>query len=188
MKKILALMESRRTLRFLLILLGLLLFANFMVGCAIGPVVRSEGVRAYRTPYTSVLPGYNTASLPCRGALTNVVIQRNSVGWNEDVVSVLGAGLMRRQCVWTKVPQKPSEVLYSLVVSVLQPGDQVVVDLELVENSSGVVVASRKVSHNHDYRQYSSYCSNVGCVSVTPRDQVVFYAMGIALGAAIDDL
>ncbi len=166
----------------------LVALALAIVGC-VGHIVRSEGVRAYQgAPYTSVVPGRNTAPLPCKDALTSVVVQRNNIGWSEDIVNVLGSGLMRRKCAWAKVPKKPSEVLYSLFVSVLQPGDQVAVDLELVENASGIVVASRKVSHSHDYSQYSGYCSSVGCVSVTPRDQVVFYAMSIALGAAIDDL
>lgn len=157
-------------------------------GCAITPIVRSEGVRAY--PYTSVSSVHNAAPLPCKGALTNVVIEQNNIGWNwnENVMNTLGFGLMRRQCVWVKQAQKPSEVRYSLVVSVFQPGDQVVVNLALVDVSSGAVAASRTVSHNHEYDRDQYYNSRIGGIYTPPRDQYVFYSLSLTLNAAMDDL
>lgn len=163
-----------------------------MAGCAIAPVVQSEGVRSYAgAPYVSVSSNHNTTPLPCKGAITSVVVERNNLGWggwNEDIVQVLGTGLMRRQCVWVKQAQKPSDVRYSLVVSVFQPGDQVSVNLALVENANGVVVASRKVSYSHDYERDSYYNNRIGGVYTPQRDQYVFYGLGVALGAAIDEL
>lgn len=183
--------EAKKTMLFFFVAAALGFFAAFMMaGCAINPVVQSDGVRAY--PYTSVSPTqHNTAPLPCKGALTSVVVEHNNIGWggwNESVMNTLGTGLMRRQCVWVKQAQKPSEIRYSLVVSVFQPGDQVVVNLALVDVPSGAVAASRTVSHNHEYDRDQYYNGRIGGIYTPQRDQYVFYSLSLALGAAIDGL
>lgn len=167
---------------------GSVLLVLTLVSCA-GPFVESRGARANGSERYAVVPPQPISSpLPCVGSPTNIVIKRNGVGWNEDIANILGEGLIRRQCIWVETAQKPLEVRYTLVTSVFQTGDQVVANLELRDNTTGIVVASRRASHDHRYGWTYSTCGSVGCVYVTPREQVVSWAVGVVLRAAIEDL
>lgn len=181
-------MKINRWMYRLLIVLGLGISLAATSGCMLGQVVTLQGEN-WRGNVEYRMSRLNTDPLPCTGLQTNVVINHNIGwgGWKDAVVNAAGTGLKRHGCVWVAT-QDRTTAPFSLVLSSFQPGDMIVGTVELVENATGAVRASLNVQYAHNYGAYASYHSNIGAVSTTPRDQVVYNALDASINAAIDHL